>query len=212
MYYPVLGSKIFIQSAIAAAKNITGATNVSPTVLTSTAHGFADNDEVLINSGWEDLDGSVFRVDQLTADTFSLPGFDATNTDWYPAGSGTGTAKKITTWLQIGQVLGVTGGGGSPKTITANPIDRRNPVIIPVGFEASTLQLTLGYDPALAAQVEMLSASRALGKRAIKFILPGGGYAYAYGTVALSSIPTFDTNSVMQKTMAMSLDGMFTQY
>jgi len=96
--------------------------------------------------------------------------------------------------------------------ITAQPIDRRNPINQAVGFNASTLTLTLGYDPALAAQVEMLSASRSLGKRAVKFTLPGGGFAYCYGTVALSNIPTFDTNSFMTVSCALSVDGLFTKY
>lgn len=211
-YYPVTGSRIYIQSAIAAAKNVTALTNASPPVATSTSHGYVDNDELLILNGWEDTNYSVFRANQLTADTFELLGFDATDTDWYPSGSGTGTAQKITTWTAIGQVLGVNSTGGDPRNITVQPIDKRNPINIPVGFNASSLTLTLGYDPAQAAQIEMLSASRSLGKRAIKFVLPGGGYAYCYGTVALSNIPTFDTNGVMQIAAALSIDGMFTKY
>lgn len=211
-YYPVTGSRIYIQSAIAAAKNITALTNANPPVGTSTAHGYVDNDELLILNGWEDTNYSVFRANQLTTDTFELLGFDASDTDWYPSGSGTGTAQKITTWTAIGQVLGVNSTGGDPRNITVQPIDKRNPINIPVGFNASSLTLTLGYDPAQAAQIEMLSASRSLGKRAIKFVLPGGGYAYCYGTVALSNIPTFDTNGVMQIAAALSIDGMFTKY
>lgn len=211
-YYPVTGSRLFIQTAIAAAKNITGLTNASPPVATSTAHGFSDNDEVLVENGWEDTNYSVFRIEELTADTFSLLGFDATNTDWYAAGSGTGTAKKITTWTAIGQVLGVQSSGGGPRNITVQPIDRRNPINLPVGFEAGSLTLTLGYDPALAAQIELLAASRALARRAFKFVLPGSGYAYCYGTVALSNLPTFDTGSVMQVTASISVDGLFQKY
>lgn len=211
-YYPVTGSRIYIQSAIAATKTVSALTNASPPVATATAHGYSDNDEVLILNGWEDTNYSVFRVDSLTTDTFSLLGFDATDTDWYTAGSGTGTAQKITTWLAIGQVLGVQSTGGDPRNITVQPIDKRNPVNIPVGFNASSLTLTLGYDPAQASQIEMLTASRGLDKRAIKFTLPGSGYAYCYGTVALSNVPTFDTNSVMQVTCALSIDGLFTKY
>lgn len=211
-YYPVTGSRIYIQSAIAAAKTLSALSNASPPVATATAHGYADNDEVLVLNGWEDTNYSVFRVDQLTTDTFSLLGFDSSDTDWYPSGSGTGTAQKITTWLSIGQVLGVQSSGGDPRNIVVQPIDKRNPVNIPVGFNASSLTLTLGYDPAQASQIEMLTASRSLDKRAIKFALPGSGYAYCYGTVALSNVPTFDTNSVMQVTCALSIDGLFTKY
>lgn len=211
-YYPVTGARLYIQSAIAATKTISALTNASPPVATSTAHGYTTNDEVLVLNGWEDTNYSVFRTNVIDANSFSLLGFDASDTTWYPAGSGTGTAQKITTWTSIGQVLGVQSSGGDPRNITVQPIDKRNPVNIPVGFNASSLTLTIGYDPSQAAQVEMLTASRSLAKRAIKFALPGSGYAYCYGTVALSNVPTFDTNSVMQVTCALSIDGLFSKY
>ena len=54
------------------------------------------------------------------------------------------------------------------------------------------------------------TASRSLAKRAFKFTLPGSAYAYCYGTVAMSPIPTFDTGSVMRRTVNISIDGLFT--
>ena len=210
--YTVAGAKFFVSTGLEAAKTITAMSNASPTVVSAAAHGYVDNDEVLISSGWEDADQSIFRVNQLTTDTFDLPGFDATNTDWYPAGSGVGTAKEITGWLELGQVIAVQGGGGGPRNITTNLLNRRNPVVTPVGFEASTLQFTLGYDPALADQVALQAASRVLGKKAFKFLLPGGAYAYCYGTVAMSNIPQMDSQSVLQRTVSIGIDGLFTAF
>ena len=57
--------------------------------------------------------------------------------------------------------------------------------------------MTLGYDPARADQIALLAASRALARRAIKFALPGSGYAYRYGTVTLSPVPNFNGNGVL---------------
>jgi hypothetical protein len=211
-YYPVTGSRIFIQSAIATAKSITALNNTNPPAATSVGHGYAANDELLVLNGWEDTNASVFRIGVPDVDHFTLVNFDATNTDWYPAGAGVGSAQKITTWTPIGQVLGVQNNGGNARFVTVQPIDRRNPINIPVGFDASSMTLELGYDPAQAAQVEMLLASRSLAKRAIKFVLPGGGYAYSYGTVSLSNLPTFDTGGVMKVSCALSMDGIFTKY
>ncbi len=210
-YYPVTGSKFFVSSGFASAKTISAVTNAAPPVCTSTAHGYSDLDEVLIaTSGWEDLAYSMFRVNQLTTDTFECTGFDATDTDWYPAGSGAGTATKVSGWTELGQVLGVTASGGDPKNITVSPLNRRTDILIPVGFNPSSLQFELGFDPALADQVALATASRSLDKRAFKFTLPGSAYAYCYGTVSMAPIPTFDTGSVMRRTVNISIDGLFT--
>lgn len=211
-YYPVQGSRCYVQSTIASAVTITDITNASPPVVTAASHGYVDNDEVLHLVGWEDFNYSVFRVNQLTTNTYSLDGYDASNTDWYPAGSDTGTAQKITAWTEIGQVLGIQSSGGGVRNITIQPYDKRNPVNIPIGFEASTLSFTLGYDPSQASQVALLAASRTLAKRAVKFALSGGGYAYCYGTVAMNPIPNFNPNGVLEATVAISIDGLFTSY
>ena len=47
-----------------------------------------------------------------------LDGYDATNTDWYPQGSDTGTVAKVSGWQEIGQILGIQGGGGGVRNVT----------------------------------------------------------------------------------------------
>lgn len=211
-YYPVIGSRCYVSTGFAAATDVTDITNAAPPVATSASHGLVDNDEALMLVGWEDFNYSVFRVNQLTTGTFSLDGYDATNTDWYPQGSDTGTVAKVSGWQEIGQILGIQGGGGGVRNVTVQPYDRRTPQNIPIGFEAATLSMTLGYDPARDDQIALLAASRALARRAIKFALPGSGYAYCYGTVALSPVPNFNPNGVLERTLAISIDGLFTQY
>src|SRR5438067_1343798 len=80
-------------------------TNANPALATSASHGYVDNDEVLVLSGWEDATNQVLRVDQQDVNTFTLLGLDTTNTRFFPTGSGIGTAQKIGTWVQIPQVL-----------------------------------------------------------------------------------------------------------
>lgn len=211
-YYPVIGSRCYVSTGFATATNVTDITNAAPPVFTSASHGLVDNDEALMLVGWEDFNYSIFRVNQLTTGTFDLTGYDATNTDWYPPGSDTGTVAKVSGWQEIGQILGIQGGGGGVRNVTVQPYDRRTPQNIPIGFEAATLSFTLGYDPARADQIALLAASRVLGKRGIKFALPGGGYAYTYGTVSLSAVPNFNPQGVLERTLAISVDGLFTSY
>jgi hypothetical protein len=84
---------------VEAAKNITAITNATPPVVTSTAHGFTDDQHVFIESvgGMTELNGRTFRVDTLTADTFELLDLDGTdiNATGYGTYTSGGTAKRL---------------------------------------------------------------------------------------------------------------------
>ena len=62
------------------AKTITGATQASPVVVTSTAHGYSNGDDVEINSvvGMTELNGKRYTIANVTANTFELAGTDGT--------------------------------------------------------------------------------------------------------------------------------------
>lgn len=211
-YLTIVGSKMFIGTTLGTEKTLVGLSNADPVVATVTAHGYTDDDEVLIGSGWEDFSGSIFRVDSLTTDTFSLPGYEAEDTDFFPAGSGGGTAQEITAWTEITQVLNVQKNGGGPRVISANPINLRNGVRKTVGREASDFTLNLAWDLSLTVQGVLAKASRRFGKLPFKFLLNGGGYAYSYGQVDMDTLPSFDTNSFMNVNVNVSLDGIFTVF
>lgn len=209
-YYSIVGSQCHVSTGLEAAKTVTNITNAAPPVVSSTAHGYANNDEVLMLVDWEDFNYSVFRVSNVAADTFELTGYDSSNTDFYPQGSDTGTAQEITGWTQIGQVLGITSSGGEIKFEELEPYDKRNGIKIPTGFTAAGLEFVLGYDRTLTAQQTLLTATRSQARKAFKFVLAGPSYAYAYGYVSASELPQFDR--VLRRRVAVSIDGLFTSF
>jgi len=209
-YYTLVGSRFYVSSGLGSAKDVSNITNAAPPVLTATAHGYANDAEVLATVGWEDFNNSVFRVANVATNSVELPGYDSSDTDMYPQGSDTGTLKAISGWIEIGQVLGVSSSGGDAKFEEINPFDKRNGIKLPTGFNAASLEFTLGFDPANAAQVSMLASSRKLEKRAVKFILPGAAYAYCYGTVSASELPMFE--NVLKRKVSISMDGLFTSF
>jgi hypothetical protein len=81
--------------ATGAGVSITGATAASPCVITSSAHGLLDDDEVLIESvgGMTQLNNRVCIVTKVDADKFSLDNTDSTKFVAYTSG---GTFKKLT--------------------------------------------------------------------------------------------------------------------
>lgn len=211
-YYFPEGSKFYFSQTFAAAKTITALSNASPAVATSTAHGYSDNDEILLTSGWEDATDTVFKVDQLTADTFSLLGLNSTDTDFYAAGTGTGTAEKISGWTEIPQVLTIATNGGDARFTTIQPIARRNAINVPTGFNPTSITLTLGHDPSNASYATMLDISRALTKVAFKMVLSGGAVTYGYGYMSVSEAPSLNVNQANQVTAALTLLGRSISY
>lgn len=211
-YYFPEGSKFYFSNTLAAAATISALSNASPAVATATAHGYSDGDEILLLSGWEDATDSVFKVDQQNADSFKVLGLNTVNTSFYPAGTGTGTAQKISNWLEIPQVLSISTSGGDARFTTISPLARRNDINVPTGFNALSLTLTLGHDPANANYQAMLDIARGLSKTAFKMVLSGGATAYGYGYMSISEAPTMSRNQANQVNAAVTMLGRFVSY
>jgi uncharacterized phiE125 gp8 family phage protein len=83
-------------TAIAAAKTITAITAATPGVATSTTHGFADGDLILLDvAGMTELDGGLYRVYAKGNDTFQLANL-SNNGAISTAGFGTFTSRTAT--------------------------------------------------------------------------------------------------------------------
>jgi len=212
MYYFPEGSKVYYSVTFATAKTVSAISNASPAVATATSHGYSDADPVLLASGWEDANDTVFEVDQLSADTFGVLGLDSTDTDWFAAGTGTGEAMKISSWVEVPQLISLTSTGGGPRYGTVDPIGRRNAIKQIIGFEPSSLDLSLGYDAANATQQALNAISRAFTPVAIKIVIPGGGRVYGYGNIAVSEVPQMSKGNAITISGAISVIGRMIGY
>lgn len=212
-YFPE-GTRFYFCSSdnFAAAKTISAVTNANPAAATSTAHGYVDNDEALFLSGWEDATNTVYRLNQTATDNFELLGLNTTNTTFYPAGTGTGTTKKMGSWVQIPQVMGVETSGGDPRFTEVQLLASRNSLRIPTGFNATTTVLTLAHDPADANWLSMIDISRTLTPVGFKMVIGGGGTTYAYGYMACREAPVMNVNQVNQVTATFAFLGRQMSY
>ena len=202
------GAKFYFSTTFAGAKTLSTMSNASPCVCGSTAHGYSDNDEVLVASGWEDATDTVYKVDQLTTDTFSLLGLDTSNTGFFAIGGGANSsAQKISAWTEIPQVLTINTSGGDPRFTSISPLARRNAINVPTGFNPTNIQLSLGHDASNATFQTMLGISRALTKCAFKLQLSGGAVTYGYGYMAVSEMPALNVNQAKTVTAALTLLG-----
>lgn len=206
------GSSLQFSQTFASAKTVTAITNANPAVATSVAHGYTTGDEILFTSGWEDATDSVWKITVLTADTFSLQGLDASSTGFFPAGTGTGTAQKISGWTAIPQVLTISASGGDARFTDVNLLSKRNGIKIPTGFNATSVTMSLAHDAAQAGYITMLGISRNLSKVAFKQVISGGSSTYGYGYMSVSEFPKLNSNSVNTVDAAMTILGRSVSY
>lgn len=186
------GSSFSFSSTFAATTPLTAVTNADPAVVTSVGHGYTDDDLVMIQSGWEDIQDSVVKVNQTTADAWEMVDINTSSTTLFVAGAGVGTASKISGWVTIPQVMSISTSGGDPKYTEVNPVGKRQGIVIPVGFNAAKIELTLGHDASNANYKTMLGISRAGTKVAFRMQLSGGEQTLGYGYLAVAEAPSLN--------------------
>ena len=140
------GTTFFIASAYAAAKATTIVTNATEAVVTSVAHGYANGDYLEVTSGWGRLNRRVFRIKSVTTDTFVLEGANTASTTYFPAGTGIGTVRKITTQVQITGVMNPSSSGGEPKKVTYKFVESDVEYSINDGFAATDYSMEIEAD------------------------------------------------------------------
>ncbi len=206
------GASFQFSTTFAAAKTISGFTNANPGVATSTSHGYTDGNELLYVGGWEDATDSVYRADQLTADTLSLLGLDTTSTTFFPTGAGVGTLQAVSSWQTIPQILTINTSGGDARRATISPLARRTPINVPLGLNPVDIELVLGHDSSNSVYQQMLAITRALTKCAFKLVLADGTTTYGYGNMVVGSFPSLQSGRENQVTAAINLLGRSVEY
>lgn len=206
------GSSQQFSNTLAAAKTITAITNANPAVATCTGHGYTTGDEIMLSSGWEDANDSVYKIESVDANSFKILGLDTTNTSFFPAGSGGGSAQKLSAWTAIPQVLTISASGGDARFTDVTPLAKRNGIRIPTGFNATSVTLSLGFDATTPAYKTMVGISRSLSKVAFKQVLSGGSVQYGWGYLTVSEFPKLNNNQVNTVDAALTFLGRTMSY
>lgn len=206
------GATLAVGSAYGSDLTVSIVTNANPAVATSTAHGLADGDFIVLTSGWNKLTGRVFRVAGKTTDTFQLEGVNSTNTSDYPAGTGIGSCKKVTAWTQISQVLEFSTGGGDQQFVTYSFLENDFETQIPTVKSPSTITMSIGDDSSLPWYAVMATANDDRVPRAVKMSLPSGSLILYNGYVTLNKTPTMTKNQLMALQSTVAMTGQAVRY
>ncbi len=211
--YKNSGLRMALQSAIAAAKTITAATNDATGTFTSNAHGYANGDIVLLEVlGMTEVNNRLFEVMGVTANTFALEGVNGTTAiDTSDYGVFTsGTAKKITLGTSITGVSGFAPSGGDIKFLDTTTVHDTEDKQVTAGSTALSYNLTFQWDPADTAQAAMLATSRLGASKAFRILWPNDTYVMFYGTVGYNGAPGGDNQGVTTTNAAVALSGTAT--
>ena len=200
-----------LASAFAAAVSITAASNAAETVCDAT-NTFDAGDFVEYTGGWSKANGRVFRLKVATGTSFTIEGLDTTDTSLYPAGAGTGSVRKITTWVPITGVTAAEISGGDAKNVEVPLVDTDVPVVLPDGFTATTVTLTTADDKSLPHHAALKKVSDSVTLTCLRGLLPGGGVLLYAGYCSFNESPSLSKGSVMAVKSMFSLQNKVVRY
>lgn len=207
------GTTFFIASAYAAPKTTTIVSNATEAVVTSVAHGYTNGDVIEVTSGWGRLNKRTFRIKSVTTDAFALEGADTSNVTFFPTGSGIGSVRKVTTFTQITQVLGIQASGGDPKTVSYKYLESDVEFSINDGFASSQLSLELDADSiGTAGYTALKSLTDVQTDTCLRVNSRSGAVIYMPCTVALNEAVQFQDGQINRVPLAVNSNGRLVRY
>jgi hypothetical protein len=199
------GALVSIASGYATSKNVTAISNANPGVASSVGNGFVNGDFVEVTSGWSRLTDKVVRVSASTTDAFSLEGVDTTLTSIYPTGGGAGTARKISGWTQLSQILSSSSSGGEQQFLEYQFLEGDAQKRIPTFKSAAGLTFSVADDPTQPGYQLASAANDDRLPRAVKITLPSGATIVYNAYISLNKTPSLTVNEIMACEVTLSL-------
>lgn len=199
------GALISIANGYGTSSTITGISNASPAVATAAGHGFATGDFVEVTSGWSRLTNKVVKVGVVTAGTFELLGVDSSMTSIYPVGAGVGTARKVTGYTQLAQILSSSSNGGEQQFLDYQFLEADAQKRIPTFKSAAGLQFSVADDTTQPGYIVAAGANDDRLPRAVKATLPSGSVISYNAYISINKTPSLTVNELMAIECTMSL-------
>lgn len=207
------GTLFAVATAFSTAKTVSGISNAAEAVVSSTAHGFSNGDIVEVTSGWGRLQKRIFRVKTSAADTFVLEGANTTNTTFFPAGSGGGSVRKVTTWVQITSVMNPSTSGGEPKKVTYKFVESDVEYSINDGFTSVDRTVDLDADAISSpGYIALKDLTEVQTDTVLRQLAKSGAVTYLPCTVALNEEEQMQDGQIVTVKVAFSGNNKSTRY
>jgi len=199
------GAILAIAKTYATSSNMTAITNAAEAVATLAAgHGVVVGDYLEITSGWGLLSGMIVRAKAVSTNDVTLEGVATTDTTKYPAGSGTGSVRRITAWDNMSQVKGLSRSGGEQKWADATALEDVVETQMPTTRGAISLSIDVFDDPSLAWYASVQAASDAGTPYALRISLKSGAKIVANSYWSLMDVPDIQRDQILTTNIALS--------
>jgi hypothetical protein len=207
------GSTFDFASGYSAPVAVTAISNATEAVVSAAGHDFEAGDVVVITSGWLKVSGRAFRVKTPVAGaSFVLEGLDTTSTARYPVGGSAGSVRKVTSWVQIAQILDVSFTGGDAQFLTFGFLEDSDERQLPTSKSAASMTLTVADDPDQLFVPVVEAADDDSEPRVQRLNLVNGDTILYNSIVSFTSTPSLTRNELMSRTLTLSLQGRIARY
>ena len=206
------GATLQIASTYGPAIPVTALSNANPAVASAAAHGLTDGDIIAVTSGWTRLNDRAARVANSLTGTFALENVNTTNLQPYPAGSGLGSVREVTGFVEISQITDTNTSGGDQQFTTFGFLADDEDSQLPTTKNPISMSFTVADDPDLPYVAVVEAADEDKQARVLRLNLPGGSSILYNAYVSITSTPTLARNNVMSRVITLSLAGRSTRY
>ncbi len=207
------GTGVDIARTYAAAVNMTAISNATEAVATMQAgHGFVVGDILEITSGWGRLDKRLARVKTVAGNDITLENINTSSTTLYPAGSGAGSARKITAWDEITQIKDLSTSGGDQQFADTTTIADVVAKQVPTLRNAVALSMTVMDDPSLVWYATVSAVAESAGVAGLRMRFPNGSRLLGNGYWSLQKTPNVTRNEALTAAVDVSYVAEPTRY
>jgi hypothetical protein len=207
------GSIIAIASTYAASSNMTAITNASEAVATlAGGHGVTVGDYLEVTSGWDRLNARIVRAKTVATNDITFENIDTTSTTRFPAGTGTGSIRRITAWSNLSQIQTVEPGGGEIQYADITTIVDQVQKQIPTTRAPVTVTMTFFDDATLSWYSTVRSASETATATGVRITFPNSSKLVANAYWSLQTTPSIGSNAPLTAKIDLSYAGEPVRY
>lgn len=193
------GTVVAIASTYGASVTMSAISNAAEAVATLGAgHGVVVGDYLEVTSGWGRLDKRIVRAKTVATNDVTFESINTSNTTTYPAGTGTGSIRRITAWTNMSQIQGSSTSGGDLQYTDITAIDDVVQKQAPTIRSAVNVTLTVFDDPTLGWYAAVDTANEARTPYAVRFSFPNSSKLVANAYWNLQKTPSFATNDSLK--------------
>lgn len=198
------GSVFAMAQTYGTAIPVVSVSNANPAVATVSGTPPAENDIMVVRTGWGAVNDSVVKAGAVTADTVVLLGVDSTNEQRFPPDGSAGTIIVASNWVSLNQITDVATSGGEQQFYQWQYLEEDAQRQRPTFKNARSMTITADYDPLLPWHQPLLDADWTREQFVFRLSLPNGDQIFYNMYPSYDGEPSLTINENMQVTLTLA--------